>query len=66
MISTMDTNEELLTQEQLADELGIQVSTLRRWRGEGTGPKPVRLTYHLVRYRRADVNAWISERANAA
>lgn len=66
MIGAMDVNEELLTPEKLAEELGIQVSTLRRWRGEGIGPKPTRLTYHLVRYRRADVNAWIAERSNAA
>jgi predicted DNA-binding transcriptional regulator AlpA len=56
----------LLTPEELAAEFGLQPSTLRKWRGDGSGPPFVRLAYHVVRYRRADVEAWIDSRANAA
>jgi excisionase family DNA binding protein len=50
--------EELLTQQQLADELQVSVRTLERWRQEGTGPAFVRVG-RSPRYRRSDIDAWL-------
>jgi excisionase family DNA binding protein len=49
---------ELLTQQQLADELQVSVRTLERWRREGTGPSWVRVG-RSPRYRRQDIDRWL-------
>jgi excisionase family DNA binding protein len=49
---------ELLTQQQLADELQVSVRTLERWRQEGTGPAFIRVG-RSPRYRRSDIDAWL-------
>jgi predicted DNA-binding transcriptional regulator AlpA len=42
----------------------VPVKTLYQWRYKGVGPAGVRVGRHL-RYRAADVEAWIDGRANA-
>jgi excisionase family DNA binding protein len=54
--------ERLLTQQQLADYLGVSVPTIQRWRRQGTGP-PFLLLGTRPRYRRAQVDAWLDEQA---
>ncbi|MFF7734252.1 helix-turn-helix domain-containing protein [Streptomyces sp. NPDC007984] len=54
---------ELVTPEKLAGELGVTEKTLAQWRTKGMGPLYTKLggtgqTNH-VRYRRADINAWL-------
>jgi excisionase family DNA binding protein len=49
---------ELLTQQQLAEELQVSVRTLERWRREGAGPPWVRVG-RSPRYRRDDVDHWL-------
>ena len=44
-----------------ARHLGVSTGTLRRWRAAGVGP-PARKLGNLVRYRPADVHAWVEER----
>jgi excisionase family DNA binding protein len=51
---------ELLTQQQLADELQVSVRTLERWRQEGTGPAFIRVG-RSPRYRRSDIDAWLEQ-----
>lgn len=53
-----------LSSQDLADELGVPVSTVYAWNYKGTGPRLYRLGRH-VRYRRADVDAWIETQAVA-
>lgn len=53
-----------MTTPQLASFLGVPVSTLRKWRREGTGPRAFKVGRHL-RYRRADVEVWLERRADA-
>jgi excisionase family DNA binding protein len=55
-ISSVD--ERLWTEQQTADYLQVAVGTLRRWRAEGTGPPALRAG-RTVRYRKADVDAWL-------
>jgi excisionase family DNA binding protein len=49
---------ELLTQQQLAEELQVSVRTLERWRREGAGPPWVRVG-RSPRYRRDDIDRWL-------
>jgi excisionase family DNA binding protein len=52
--------EELLTQQQLADELQVSLRTLERWRQDGTGPAYIRVG-RSPRYRRSDIDAWLEQ-----
>jgi predicted DNA-binding transcriptional regulator AlpA len=49
----------LLTQEDLATELGMKPQSLADWRHRGVGPRFVKLG-QLVRYRRSDVENWLN------
>ena len=53
----------LLTEGQVARQLAISVSSLRRWRVLGTGPRFVRVGGFLVRYRQSDLNDWLNSGA---
>lgn len=61
----MDKPEQLLKTEQVAEILGIQSQTLRKWRrlDAPRGPRWVELSSHAIRYRRADIDAYIRELA---
>lgn len=56
---------EFLTVADLADWLQVPVSTVYQWNHKSTGPRFVRVGKH-VRYRRADVEAWLDQQAAAA
>ncbi len=47
-----------LTVEATAAELGVHPFTLKRWKANDYGPKPVRVGKRLY-YRRADMAAWL-------
>lgn len=47
---------------QAAKYLGISEGALRLWRAEGKGPRFFRAGDKLIRYRRADLDAWIEAR----
>ncbi len=53
---------QLMRIEEVSEETGVPVNTLRYWRqrNKGEGPKSARLG-RRVAYRRVDVDAWISE-----
>ena len=52
----------LLSADEVAEVLGVPVSTLYQWRYKGVGPVGLRVARHL-RYRVADVSEWIDRRA---
>jgi predicted DNA-binding transcriptional regulator AlpA len=52
--------EPLWTAGDVADFLGVPVSTLYRWRYRRTGPRACRVGRYL-RYRSADVLAWVEQ-----
>ena len=57
---------DLLTPEAAADRLGVNTKMLERWRGSGEVPLLfVRLTRKTIRYRSADVEAFIGDRVRA-
>lgn len=56
---------ELMTLTDVCELLGISESTAYYWRQIGKGPKGARIGKNL-RYRRAEVNAWLDDQfANA-
>ena len=56
--------EPLLTPDELAAFLRVPVATIQSWRTKRTGPRGYRVGKH-VRYRRADVEAWLERRASS-
>jgi excisionase family DNA binding protein len=52
----------LLSVDEVAEVLGVPVRTLYQRRHKGIGPLGMRVGRHL-RYRAADVSAWIDRRA---
>ena len=54
--------EEIYSTSELAEMLGVPVSTVYRWNTLGTGPRPLRVGKHC-RYRARDVDTWLEQRA---
>lgn len=52
--------DELITIQQLSEDLGVPENTLRYWRSQGRGPQSARVGRRVM-YRRADVVRWIDE-----
>ena len=61
----MEPRERLLTVEDLAEYLGVPVTTLYAWRYHRQGPPGFRVGRH-VRYRWTDIEEWISLRVEAS
>jgi len=59
---TTGTAGEMLDTCQLSELLGQTVRTTERQRQNGSGPPYIRTGLRHVRYRRADVDAWIAGR----
>lgn len=59
----MSDGERLMSLAEVADHLGVPIKTLYTWRSRGQGPPGYRIGRH-VRYRRADVEAWLERHAD--
>jgi hypothetical protein len=55
----MGDDEGLLTEQDAAEPLQVDLSTLRRWRREGAGPPCLEIG-RQVRYRPAAVERWLT------
>lgn len=55
------TSSSLIDEKQLCAELGISSVTATKWRAKAAGPPFIKVG-RLVRYRRADVEAWLASR----
>jgi predicted DNA-binding transcriptional regulator AlpA len=53
--------EEILASADVAQLMKVPVGTVRYWRHIGEGPPAFKLGPKAVRYRRSQVEAWISE-----
>jgi predicted DNA-binding transcriptional regulator AlpA len=58
--------DDLLNTPQLAQWLGVSTQFLEIARHKGIGPAFVRVSPRRIRYRRADVLAWLAERTRSA
>ena len=72
-MTTFDTNDtkpllhDYMSQQEVAEELGVTVETMRRWRVHGAGPRWFRFGLGMrLMYNRQDVKDWIEEQHNAA
>ncbi|GAA4630047.1 hypothetical protein GCM10023196_053800 [Actinoallomurus vinaceus] len=50
-----------MTRREWAALARISIATAKRWSRQGIGPEAVKVGPRLVRYRRADVEAWLSQ-----
>lgn len=50
----------LLTSQQVADLLAVELRTVEDWRARGVGPRFVRVGRRMVRYRPADVESYVA------
>ncbi|MCC6192812.1 MAG: helix-turn-helix domain-containing protein [Anaerolineales bacterium] len=57
--STTANPADLLAEHEAAASLSIAVQTLRNWRWKGEGPRFVKVGKRAVRYRRADLAAFV-------
>ena len=53
-------SKKLLTDHEVYDDYGLTVPWLRRARREGAGPPYLRIGRRMIRYRSADVEAFIA------
>ena len=54
-----NTENEILTEREVSDWLGVSEPTLFRHRRDGTGPTFIRLSARRVAYRRSAVETWL-------
>ncbi len=54
--------DEILTEREVSDWIGLSEPTLFRHRRNGTGPTFIRLSARRVGYRRSAIEAWLRER----
>jgi predicted DNA-binding transcriptional regulator AlpA len=52
-------DEELMTEEQVAKLLTVSVSTVKRLRASGKGPRYIRISERVFRYKRREVLDWM-------
>jgi excisionase family DNA binding protein len=64
-VMTVTETDPLLTNEQLAEMLGISMQKIYALRSSGEGPKALKLGHKLVRYRLSDVEAWLKSKESA-
>lgn len=55
---------DLLDETEVAALLALKVATLRNWRAKDEGPRYVKLGKRAVRYRRADLEKFVSGRVD--
>lgn len=53
----------LLSAQEVADFLGVPLTTLYQWRTKGTAPRAVKVGRHL-RFRQVDLDAWCNRNAD--
>lgn len=59
----MNATKQMLDTKEAAEVLGVSAPTLYSWRCRGTDGIPfARISGRCVRYRRADLDQWISDR----
>jgi predicted DNA-binding transcriptional regulator AlpA len=61
--TAMATNckDEILTERELSNWLGVSEPTLFRHRRDGTGPKFIQLSARRIAYRRSAIEEWLKE-----
>lgn len=58
--------DQLLTIEEVLEELGVKKSTFYGWKATGRAPKTIKYPNAGVRIRRSELNRWIEAHEEAA
>jgi prophage regulatory protein len=58
-------NNKLLRPAQLAAKLGINTTTLWRWRKNDQIPAPIKLSNRLIGWRESTIEEWLSDKENS-
>lgn len=66
MATKRASTDELLTTQQLADLLHVNIQSIYDWRHRGTGPRAIRPAGGKLLFRRSDVDAWLDQYADGA
>jgi predicted DNA-binding transcriptional regulator AlpA len=61
-VMSYTSNQEILSERDVSNWLGISEPTLFRHRRDGTGPKFIRLSARRVAYRRGAIEEWLRSR----
>ena len=64
--ATLSTAAALLTPEQAAAHLDVEVQTLAQWRSSGRHSLPYLKIGRNVRYRKSDLDAWLEKRVRTS
>ena len=56
--------DELLTAQDLADLLHVNIQSIYDWRHRGIGPRGIRPAGGKLLFRRSDVEAWLDKHAD--
>jgi predicted DNA-binding transcriptional regulator AlpA len=59
---TTRADDTLLSQKRVATMLSVTPRAVEAWRIRGEGPSFIRISSRCIRYRRSDVEAWLSSR----
>lgn len=61
-----DSQERLLSTEELAEFLGITTQRIHDMRYKGIGPPAIKLGHRTLRFRLSEVEAWLEDRAEGS
>jgi predicted DNA-binding transcriptional regulator AlpA len=61
-IMTDTSNQEILSEREVSNWLGVSEPTLFRHRRDGTGPKFIQLSERRIAYRRNAIEEWLKAR----
>jgi predicted DNA-binding transcriptional regulator AlpA len=59
-------DDDMLTPEEVGAMLSVSIHVLAKLRRTRRGPRSYKLSHRTVRYRRADVLAWLHDRASSS
>jgi len=53
---------DIMTYKEVAGWLQVDIDTIRRWVSAGKFPKPIKLSYKLRKFDKADIVAWLQSK----
>ena len=62
LVTVQPTVGRLLTPEEVSSIVGLSIETLAQWRSQKRGISYVKISRNCVRYRQADLDAWLQKR----
>ena len=64
--SNVGNDDTLLTQREVTELLSVTARTIQRWLANGDFPPPIKLSNRIIRWRRDDIDSWLTCRVAPA